>query len=60
MVASSAASVSLAFIAVVLRFLSRRVAKVKYEWDDWLALFGFVRAAHIHHSTYPCLPVRIL
>lgn len=44
MVAANVASMVLAVIAVALRFLSRRVAKVKYEWDDWLAVAGLVRS----------------
>ncbi len=34
---------SLACIAVVLRFTSRKISKVKHEADDWLVVAGLVR-----------------
>lgn len=33
----------LAYVAVALRFLCRRVGRIKYDWDDWLILLGLVR-----------------
>lgn len=34
----------LAVIAVVLRFISRRLGRIKYEYDDWLIIPGLVCA----------------
>ena len=34
---------SIASIAILLRFQARRMAKVKYELDDWLIIVGWVR-----------------
>ena len=33
---------ALAGVAVFLRFLSRRLSRVGYWWDDWLALVALV------------------
>ena len=41
-VAANVAGFSLACIAVVLRFVARRVAKIKYQIDDWLIIVGLV------------------
>ena len=42
-IASNAICFAIACIAVVLRFLARRMSKTKYEADDWLVLVGLVR-----------------
>lgn len=41
-IASHVICFSLASIAVVLRFVSRKIARVKYEADDWLIVGGLV------------------
>ena len=33
---------TLAILAVYGRFYSRRLAKIKYEWDDWLIISALV------------------
>ena len=38
-------------LAVVLRFVSRRLSNIKYEWDDWLVVAGLVRP---FFSQLPC------
>lgn len=42
-IAASAACYAIGIIAVALRFLSRRISKIRYEWDDWLVVAGLVR-----------------
>jgi len=42
-IATNAACLSLAAIAVALRFICRRLKRIKYEADDWLILAGLVR-----------------
>ncbi len=42
-IAANATCYAIGIIAVALRFLSRRISKIKYEWDDWLAVAGLVR-----------------
>ena len=42
LVAANVVCVTLAFIAVCMRFVSRRMAKIEYKADDWLALSGLV------------------
>ena len=34
---------SIAYSAVSLRFLCRRIGHVKHDWDDWLVASGLVR-----------------
>lgn len=43
-IAANAICFTIACVAVVLRFLARRRAMVRYEADDWLILAGLVRA----------------
>ena len=43
-IAANAICYSIACIAIALRFLSRRVAHIKYEADDWLVVAGLVRS----------------
>lgn len=40
LIAANVVCVSLALIAVCMRFTSRRLAKIKYEADDWLIIIG--------------------
>ncbi|KAK0510708.1 hypothetical protein JMJ35_007140 [Cladonia borealis] len=40
LIAANVVCVSLAFIAVCMRFTSRRMAKIKYKADDWLIISG--------------------
>ena len=42
-IAANVIGFSLACIAVILRFVARRVAKIKYQIDDWLIIVGLVR-----------------
>ena len=42
LIAANVVCLSLACIAVILRFLARRVAKINYQADDWLILAGLV------------------
>ncbi|KAL9118101.1 MAG: hypothetical protein Q9187_005355 [Circinaria calcarea] len=44
LLAATIAVYTLAGVAVFLRFLSRRLARVGYWWDDWLALMALVDA----------------
>jgi len=44
-VAASASCLSLAVVAVALRFASRRMAKAPLWLDDWMAVVGLVFAA---------------
>ena len=41
---SHAICISIAFLTVVLRFLSRRMGKVKIAWDDYMIVVAFVFA----------------
>ena len=54
-IAASVICYTIGIIAVALRFLSRRFSKIKYEWDDWLAVSGLVRPPlpSILHICYP-------
>lgn len=45
LVASNVVCFGIACIAVFLRFISRKVAKVKYEADDWFIVAGLVSGA---------------
>ena len=36
----------LSIIAVILRLAARKVSKVNYWWDDYLAILALVRAPH--------------
>ena len=47
LIAANVVCVSLAFIAVCMRFTSRRIAKIKYKADDWLSISGLVMT-HYH------------
>jgi hypothetical protein len=42
-IAANVACVTLAFIAVCLRFISRRMSKIAYKADDWLSISALVR-----------------
>ena len=42
-IAANAICYAIGIVAVALRFLSRRISKIKYEWDDWLVVAGLVR-----------------
>ena len=42
-IAASATCYAIGIIAVALRFLSRRISRIRYEWDDWLCVAGLVR-----------------
>lgn len=42
LIAANVVCVSLAFVAVCMRFTSRRMAKIKYQADDWLIISGLV------------------
>ena len=46
LIAANVVCVSLAFIAVCMRFASRRMAMVKYKADDWLIISGLVRTLY--------------
>ena len=46
LIAANVVCVSLAFIAVCMRFASRRMAKIKYKADDWLIISGLVRTLY--------------
>ena len=49
-IAATAVCYTIACVAIALRFLSRRMAKIKYEADDWLVVAGLVR-----HLAFPFL-----
>ena len=42
-IAANVICLTIACIAVVLRFLARRMARVRYEADDWLIVVALVR-----------------
>ena len=54
LVASNTVCLILAHIAVALRFLCRRMTRVKYEYDDWLIVAGLVIIPY--HSRAPDFP----
>ena len=41
-IAVNAVCFPIACIAVILRFVARRIAQVKYKADDWLIVVGLV------------------
>ena len=43
-IAANVVCYTVGIIAVALRFLSRRISKIRYEWDDWLCVAGLVRS----------------
>ena len=57
-VVSHAICITLAVIAVVLRFVSRRIGKVKVGWDDYvlLAAFAFAFGQVVAGLLGMCLP----
>ena len=42
LLASGVVGITIAYIAVGLRFLCRRLGHIKHDWDDWLVLSGLV------------------
>ena len=42
LIAANVVCVTLAFIAVCMRFVSRQMAKIEYQADDWLSISGLV------------------
>lgn len=49
-IAVNVACFTIACIAVVLRFLARRMARVRYEADDWLIVVALVRSISLLQS----------
>lgn len=49
-IAANAICFTIACIAVILRFLARRMARVRYEADDWLIVVALVRGIPIFQS----------
>ena len=49
-IAANAICFPIACIAVLLRFVSRRMSKIKYEADDWLIIAGLVRLFPSHRT----------
>ena len=47
-VSSQIACLAIATIAVILRFVSRRMVKVGLEADDWMIVAALVRLCHIN------------
>ncbi len=45
LLASNLLFLSLAVVAVVIRFLCRWVSKIKYQYDDWFIVAGLVSAS---------------
>ena len=43
LLASNIVGLTVAYIAVGLRFLCRRIGRINHDWDDWLAVSGVVR-----------------
>lgn len=43
-IVSHAICIALAFVAVVLRFISRKIGEVKIHWDDYMTVAAFVFA----------------
>jgi len=43
LVASNIIGLSVAYVAVGLRFLCRRIGHIKLDWDDWMVSAGLVR-----------------
>ena len=43
---SQIACFALATIAVILRFVSRRVSKIAIKADDWMIVVALVRSSH--------------
>ena len=46
-IATNAICFPISCAAILLRFLSRRMGKAKYESDDWLIVAGLVRIPHL-------------
>lgn len=42
LIAANASCLALAFIFVGLRFMARRMKRIRYEADDWLCVGGLV------------------
>lgn len=42
LIAAYAVCLSLAYVAVILRFISRRTAKIAWKADDWVLVAGLV------------------
>ena len=49
-IAANVVCFTIACIAVVLRFLARRMARVRYEADDWLIVVALVRGIPLLQS----------
>ena len=51
LIAANVVCVTLGFIAVCMRFISRRMAKIAYKADDWLSISGLVWPAVVFELT---------
>ena len=51
-IATNAICFPIACTAVLLRFISRRMSKIKYEADDWLIVAGLVRLSPFHRALH--------
>ena len=49
-IATNAICFPIACTAVLLRFISRRMSKIKYEADDWLIIAGLVRISPLYRA----------
>lgn len=49
-IATNAICFPIACAAVLLRFISRRISKIKYEADDWLIVAGLVRLSPCYRA----------
>ncbi|CAF9922359.1 MAG: hypothetical protein ALECFALPRED_002066 [Alectoria fallacina] len=49
-IATNAICFPIACTAIFLRFISRRMSKIKYEADDWLIVAGLVRLPLFHRA----------
>ena len=57
-IAVNVVCLTIACIAIALRFQARRVARIRYEADDWLILVGLVRRTFFGpslHDSVICL-----